>query len=278
MAAVVASFVDELLGGFVVGQRLGCPLLSNEQSSLFQMVIGEVEAHAAASGENADFFEIVLGFGEFAGVAEVGGSGEEAEGEMVEGSGTPEAAYGLVEILGGFGGAGRVGAAEGEMIEGDVEQPGVSPRNLNRLGCATEDFFPFTLRQEEVAVSVTLDGGEEARVCGTPPSLHLLGFLEQRGRLGGIAGLVKRVGECCALAQPLEFVPALVGGFQRTAGCVDRVPYVAERQVKLAQVAKADRCVFPVRLGKACRDRCLDRLEQLLSGARAREARRRLRR
>ena len=81
VAAMVAGFFDQLRGGFVVRSSVSDGFsLSQQEAGLFQVVVGEVEAHAAARSEDADFVEIVLGFLPFAGVAEVGGSGERPRG------------------------------------------------------------------------------------------------------------------------------------------------------------------------------------------------------
>jgi hypothetical protein len=104
---VVAGVGDELLGGFVVGECFGGGFtLGEQEAGLFQVVVGEEESHAAASGKDADLFEIVLGFGPFLGVAEVCGSREKAAREFVKSPGEPQAAHGFIEMLRGFAAAG----------------------------------------------------------------------------------------------------------------------------------------------------------------------------
>jgi len=95
--------LDELVGGFVVGTS-GVGLgLGEEKAGLLQVVVGEMESHAAAGGEDADFVEVVLGAGEVAEVAVVGGSGEEAERKVIEDSRFSETIDGFLEVLCGFG-------------------------------------------------------------------------------------------------------------------------------------------------------------------------------
>jgi hypothetical protein len=61
VAAVIAGFGDES-GGFIgVLLRLGKLLFTEQISRLRQMVIGQVKAHAAASGEAIDLVEVALG-------------------------------------------------------------------------------------------------------------------------------------------------------------------------------------------------------------------------
>jgi hypothetical protein len=59
---VIAGFVNKLLGGIIVGVRVFGSLLREEKSRLFEVVVGEEEPHAAASGEDADLVEVELGF------------------------------------------------------------------------------------------------------------------------------------------------------------------------------------------------------------------------
>lgn len=106
-----------------------------------EVVVGEMELHAAAGGEGVDFVEVGLGT-----------SSEKGFGEMVEPAGSAKVVHGLVEV-----GAVSGGAAEREVIEADIERPEVLDRPPERSRRAAVDFRSLALGQQEVAVSVALE-------------------------------------------------------------------------------------------------------------------------
>src|SRR5580658_2719137 len=82
-----------------------------------------MQAHPAARGDGPHFVEVLLRVREVAEVAEVGGAGEEAAREVVEPACKAKALYCVVQMARTFRRAGRMGTAEREMIEGDMEPP-----------------------------------------------------------------------------------------------------------------------------------------------------------
>ena len=117
VAAVVAGGLDEVGGFLGVFAGFGLVAVGEVERGLFQVVVGEVEAHAGTGGDFVHFVEVVLG-----------AAGEEAEREEFELSGAAEAVDGGGEVD-------RVaGAGEGEVVEGDVEEPVVPIRDHQGLG------------------------------------------------------------------------------------------------------------------------------------------------
>src|SRR5271157_1475867 len=218
VAAVVAGGVDE---GFGFGEV-----------AAGEVVVREVEAHAGAGGDAEGFFEIV-------GRAAC----EEAEGKVVESSRAAEEVDGLVEVVRGFGGAGGVGTAERKVVEADVKEPPLLP--VQGLGSPAEDFRILALIEEQVAVPIAPDR-VKYRVRRLALSLDLLGFCEQGHGLGEAGGLMEGIGEGGTLAHPLERVAAAVGEIDRLPSPCYRFGYVAESEVKPAEVGVTRGCVLPV--------------------------------
>ncbi len=119
---MVAGVGDELFGFLEVEAGLVGLALGEVEASVFEVAVGEVEAHGAAGGEGEGFVDVALGCAVLAAVAAEGGPGEEAAGQLVEGTGFPEAIDGLVEVGLRFLAVRRVRAAERESLEGDVQK------------------------------------------------------------------------------------------------------------------------------------------------------------
>ncbi len=187
--------------------------------------VGFVEAEAATGGEVEGLVEVVAGAGEVAGVRVEGGAGEEAEGNAFLDTGAAEAVDGLVEMGGGGGDVGggvtlgseEVGAAEGEMVEGDAEEPEVGLGPLQRLrGAFPHVGVPAQLEQE-VAVLEALERVEQ-RVGRLSRLLHALGFFEVRGGLLPEARRMQGRGQHRSRAIAMEGVAALVGELDALRG------------------------------------------------------------
>ena len=133
VAAVVAGLGDQGFGLVEVVEGLGA-VGGEEVAGHGEVVVGEVESHAGAGGDLEDFLEVVGG-----------SSGEEGAREKVEWAGAADVFYSLVEVGDGFGGAGWVGSAKGEMVEADIEEPAVVLGYPQVLGGATEDFSRLAL-------------------------------------------------------------------------------------------------------------------------------------
>ena len=99
------------------------------EADVAEVGVDLVETEAAAPGEGESVVEVVESGGEVACVES--DAGEVADGEVALIAIAAEAFDGLLEVGGGLGevagGAARdgkeVGAAKGEMVEGDVEKP-----------------------------------------------------------------------------------------------------------------------------------------------------------
>ncbi len=162
--------------------------LGEAEAGVAEVGVGLVEAEAAAGGEGEGFVEVVAGEIEGAGVGVEGGAGEEAEGKHLLVAGAAKAVDGGREVRGGLGevaggaalGGEEVGAAEGEVVECDVEEPVLRWDRSQRLrGAFPHVGIPAPIEQE-VAVPEALER-IEPRIGRPPYLLHPLRFLEQLG-------------------------------------------------------------------------------------------------
>ncbi len=119
---MVAGGGDQLRGRFEVLAGFLALALGEKQAGLFEVVVGEMEAHAATGGQGEGFVEIALSGGEVAALAAESSAGEQAAGKVVFRARFAQALDGLVQMRRSFVASGRRRAAEGEMVEGDVEQ------------------------------------------------------------------------------------------------------------------------------------------------------------
>jgi hypothetical protein len=165
---VVARRFDELARRGEVRARGGGSAFGEGEAGVAEVGVGLVQAEAAAGGEGEGFVEVLAGEGEGAGVGVESRAGEEAAGEVVLRAGAAEAVDGGREVEGSLGevaagaalGGEEVGAAEGEVVEGDLEEPEVRLGDLQRLRGAFSHIGIPALIEQEVAVPEALDRGE----------------------------------------------------------------------------------------------------------------------
>ena len=148
---------------------------------------------------------------------------------------------GLVEVVSGLGGAGGVGAAKRKVVEPDVEE---RIALIEGLGSPPEDFCGLAFAEEKFAALIASVRVED-RVFGLAFHLEPLGFREQALSAGEVAGLVEGVGECRARAHPGERVAAAVAVIDSLPGSGERCWYVAEGEVKVAEIAVTHGRVIP---------------------------------
>jgi hypothetical protein len=129
-------------------------------------------------------------------VDEVVGAGEEAEREVHLVTRVPKAVQGLMEVLAGLlegrvlgrdrgsplSGE-KVGAAEGQVVQGDIERPVLCAHPLQRLRGAGQDLELLPLVEEQVAVYETPGRVQQGKV-GLPLPLRTLRLVEYRRGLG----------------------------------------------------------------------------------------------
>jgi hypothetical protein len=211
------------------------------EAGVGEVGVGEVEAEVAAGGEGEGFGEVAVGQGVGAGVGVEGGAGEEAEGEVVLGAGAAEAVEGLGEVGGGRGEVGggvalggeEVGAAEGEVIEGDVEERVPGRDGVQHARGAFPHLGVPALIEQEVAVQEAPER-VEPRISRLPLLLHPLGFLELRDGFLPAAQRVQGRSDFRPADHALGGVTALVGEVDAGPGLRHGLAQVAVGLEKLS--------------------------------------------
>ena len=132
LAAAVAAGADEVASAVEVAAGGGEIAGREMEASPLQVGVALVEAHRAALGDLQGLAEVRGGAGEVGGQAPEGGAGQEAAGEIVLLARLPQAVHRPVEVVRGRAevrlrggrrqGQAEVGAAQGEVVEGDVEK------------------------------------------------------------------------------------------------------------------------------------------------------------
>jgi len=131
-----------------------------------------MQIHFPALGNFSRFFEIGLGWGKFILRSIEGGSCEKSPRQIVLCSSFPQAGHGLLQIISGLlktspfiplrRGNGlclqQKGAAEGELVQGDVEKPFLSSYPSQSLTGSFLHLPNLPLTQKQIAEAKTSNG------------------------------------------------------------------------------------------------------------------------
>lgn len=163
--------------------------------------------------------------------------------------GLVEGAAGCGEIQGSGGGLlGEEGATEGEVIEGDGEEPPVAGCDPDRLGRATPGIGPLAPGQEKVDVAVPREGVEK-REFRLPRGLHRLRLPKELSGALDVAGLMHGVALDGPSDQTLERIAAPVRVRDRVPPLLHSSSHLARGEEDLGEVRGTDCAVFPVARG-----------------------------
>ena len=126
-----------------------------------------MQAHLAAAGDLLDFAQIAAVSLEMALAAVELGAGEQAAGYVVGVARGAETVDGLGEALGGLAEVpeGEGGAAQGQVVQGDVEEQTPRGRPLERLLSAPLCLGGLALAEQQVTIPIALERIEQ-RVFG----------------------------------------------------------------------------------------------------------------